>query len=231
MKAFAIVMKNHKESEAGFSELLLSSVKVKNEFEVQRFDAVIQDNVRRHMDERMLVWNYPWSGSYIDSDTQLRKTAYGTRIREKRMACSMSHFVLWEKCVKDNVPYLILEHDALFIRKLNFNDILSSKYDIIGLNDPHMATRLFDKFHSIVQNNSNEYQDVPIIDKMEVPQGLAGNSAYLIKPNAAKHLIGLCYKHGLWPNDAIMCKQLVPNMGVTKTYYTKTQQLGSTTSN
>lgn len=230
MKAYCITMKDHKISEKGFSDLQKSSRDVNNNFEIEKFDAIIQDNVRRYMDERMLVWNYPWTGSYIDSDTQLRKTAYGTRIKERRMACSMSHFILWENCVKDNIPYLILEHDAIFIHKLNYENILNSHYGIVGLNDPHMATRLYDKFNIVVKNNPNELQDVPIIDKMDVPQGLAGNSAYIIKPESAKYMIGLCYKHGLWPNDAIMCKQLVPNMGVTKTYYTKTQQLGSTTS-
>lgn len=231
MKAFSIVIKDHKESERGFANLLGSSASVGNEFEIHRFDAIIQDNVRRHMNDRMLVWDYPWSGSYVDSISGLRKTAYGTRIREKRMACSMSHFILWEQCERDNEPYLVLEHDALFVKKMNPEKILASKYDIIGLNDPHMATRLFDKFNTIVQNNASEFQDVPLIDSMDVPQGLAGNSAYIIRPSAAKHLIGLCYKYGLWPNDAIMCRQLVPNMGVTKTYYTKTQNLGSTTSN
>jgi GR25 family glycosyltransferase involved in LPS biosynthesis len=231
MKAYCITIKDHKISEKGFLDLQKSSKDVKNDFEVERFDAAIQDNVRRLMEERMLIWNYPWVGSHIDNDTRLRKTAYGTRIKERRMACSMSHFILWENCVKDNVPYLVLEHDAVFVHKLNYEDILNSKYGIVGLNDPHMATRLYNKFDSIVKNNPEEYQDVPIIDRMEVPQGLAGNSAYIIKPDSAKHLIGLCYKYGLWPNDAIMCQQLVPNMGVTKTYYTKTQQLGSTTSN
>jgi len=231
MKVFCITIKGLKISEKGFEDLQKSSRDVQNEFDVQKFDAIVPDNVMKNLEERMLIWNYPWSGSIKDLSTGLRKTAYGTRVKEKRIACSMSHFILWENCVRENEPYLILEHDAIFIKKLPYAEILNSKYDIVGLNDPHMATRLYNKFDQIIKSNTSEYQDVPVIDNMEIPQGLAGNSAYIIKPNAAKHLISLCYKHGLWPNDAIMCQQLVPNMGVTKTYYTKTQQLGSTTSN
>jgi hypothetical protein len=65
---------------------------------------------------------------------------------------------------------------------------------------------------------------------MEVAQGIAGNSAYIIKPWAAKELIEKVYEYGMWPNDAIMCQQIVPWLGVTKLYYTKVQGLRSTTS-
>lgn len=230
MKAFCITIRGHSISESGLKEVVASSAKHGNNFEIQRFDAIVPETVNSIMSETGLVWNYPWSGVITDTDTKLKKSAYGTRIKEKRIACSLSHFLLWEKCEKENAPYLILEHDAKFVTKLDYHKVLDSHYDIVGINDPHMATRKFDTFHSVITGSVNDIQDVPIIDALDVPQGLAGNSAYIIKPSAAKHLISLCYRYGLWPNDAIMCQQLVPNMGVTKTYYTKTQQLGSTTS-
>ena len=71
---------------------------------------------------------------------------------------------------------------------------------------------------------------IPTIDEYYIPQGLAGNSAYIIKPEAARQLIDLVKIHGLWPNDAIMCKQLIKKMGVSKNFYTKIQGLPSTTS-
>lgn len=46
----------------------------------------------------------------------------------------------------------------------------------------------------------------------------------------AKKMLNLVAEYGLWPNDAIMCRQLVPNLGVTKEYYTKVLGFGSTTS-
>ena len=69
----------------------------------------------------------------------------------------------------------------------------------------------------------------PTIDDISVPQGLAGNSAYIIKPAGAKQMIELVDEYGLWPNDAIMCKQLVKGLGVTKKFYTKVQRTRSTT--
>ena len=62
-----------------------------------------------------------------------------------------------------------------------------------------------------------------------IAQGIGGNSAYYIKPEGAKKLLELVDEYGAWPNDALMCHQLVANLGVTKTHYTTVQRLPSTT--
>jgi GR25 family glycosyltransferase involved in LPS biosynthesis len=124
-----------------------------------------------------------------------------------------------------------LEHDALFIKKVDYEAILKSNYDIIGINSPASATRRAHQFHDIVQGKAAWIQPVPDIDEFNIPQGLAGNSAYIIKPTGAKNLLNTVKKYGVWPNDAIMCKQLIPNLGVTKTYFTRIQGLPSTTVN
>jgi GR25 family glycosyltransferase involved in LPS biosynthesis len=92
-----------------------------------------------------------------------------------------------------------------------------------------MATRRAQKFFDIVKSNNAQLQPVPSIDEFNVPQGLAGNSAYIIKPAGAQNLLKAVKEYGAWPNDAIMCKQLIPNMGVTRSFYTKVQGLPSTT--
>ena len=81
----------------------------------------------------------------------------------------------------------------------------------------------------LYKKNKKEIQPVPTIDEFNIPQGLAGNSAYIIKPSGAEKMIELVFKYGLWPNDALMCKQLVDKIGVTKTFYTRVQGLTSTT--
>ena len=68
-----------------------------------------------------------------------------------------------------------------------------------------------------------------MIDEGHVPQGLAGNSAYIMKPSGAKKMLDLVAQFGLWPNDAIMCRQLIPTLGVSKTSFTGVQGLPSTT--
>ena len=100
---------------------------------------------------------------------------------------------------------------------------------MIGINDPRRATRLDQKFHSIVEAAEGPIVPCPVIDNMQVPQGIAGASAYVIKPKGAQDIIDAVYEHGLWPNDAIACQQLVPGLAVTKKYYTTIQGLPSTT--
>jgi len=63
-----------------------------------------------------------------------------------------------------------------------------------------------------------------------VPQGIAGNSSYWINPQGAQIMIDLTKEYGAWPNDALMCRQLVTSLGQSKKYYTYVQGLQSTTS-
>ena len=150
------------------------------------------------------------------------------------MACFLSHFCLWEKTIKSGEPMLILEDDAMFISKkpIPFDDILNSGFEIIGINEPFGATRLSQAFHENVQKEhfcKNNVVRAPLIDDIKVPQGIAGNSAYIITPKGAYTMIKLTKEHGAWPNDALMCRQLIFGLGVTKTYYTKIQRIKSTT--
>lgn len=57
------------------------------------------------------------------------------------MACFMSHYRLWKKCAEDNEALIVLEHDAMFIRKLNVDLQRETSYDVVSLNDPRGATR------------------------------------------------------------------------------------------
>jgi GR25 family glycosyltransferase involved in LPS biosynthesis len=225
MKSFAIVIKDNIVSENGFKSLLKSA---NDTFVINRFDAIVPETAYETLNSFGLKWNYPWEGYVYDSDILLKKSAYSTRVKEKRIACSLSHYALWLECISLNEPILIFEHDAIIIKSIH-EDLFNTSYDILGINDPRGATRRSNIFHDTIQKSKHEYLNVPIVDDMLIPQGLAGNSAYIIKPAGAKKLIELCKEHGLWPNDAIMCQQLVPNLGVTKTYYTNLQRLESTT--
>lgn len=230
IKSFAIVLKDNDISELGFKNLLKSVKDTASNIDLNRFNAVTPNEANHILNELNLKWNYPWEGSVIEEKIyRLKKSAYSTRSKEKRIACSLSHYILWKRCIELNEPILIFEHDAVIIKTIP-NNLIHLKYDVIGINDPRGATRKANVFHSIVQNSKEDFISVPVIDDLNIPQGLAGNSAYIIKPSGAERLLYLCKELGLWPNDSIMCQQLVPNMGVTKTYYTKVQGLQSTTS-
>lgn len=228
MKAYAIVIKDNEVSQHGFKNLVESSFRVKNDFVINEFEAITPPYVKATMEEHRLKWNYPWSGQVTDFATGLTKTAYQTRNPEARIAAALSHYLLWKTTITLDEPILILEHDAAFVNKIDF-DPDKTNMMIIGINNPLGATRKSRQFYDMVTNGIAWCQPVPTIDKHDVPQGLAGNSAYIIKPEGARKMIDLVKQYGLWPNDAIMCKQLIPRLGVTKKFYTVIQNLKSTT--
>ena len=110
---------------------------------------------------------------------------------------------------------------------------------VLGLNDPIGATRkarVFDE--KVKQTQLSGYpgklgiSQVPYVDDAgddPLPCGLAGNSAYIIKPWAAKKILEKVAEIGVWPNDALMCRQLFPWLQVYFPYFTTVQRTASTT--
>lgn len=229
MLAYAITIKGNSVSETGFAALEKSSKKVGNEFKIIKFEGSTSELADVGLRGNGLKWTYPWEGETVDFASGLTLRAYPTTYKERRIACFLSHYRLWHECIKKDEPILVLEHDAIFVHKLDYQFTLDSKYDIIGINNPLMATRKAKLFYDTIKNSPQELQPIPDIDSITVPQGLAGNSAYIIKPAGAKNVLEAVEQYGAWPNDAIMCKQLIPKMGVTRRFYTKVQGLSSTT--
>ena len=230
MKAFAIVVPDNKTSMAGFQELNDSYDKYGHNDGLQMHEAISVDKVEMIAAGNGLNWNYPWEGKVSDLKSGLIKSAYTTADPRKRISCFVSHWYLWQKCVKLNEMILILEHDSRFIKKLPADSTFArADFDIIGINDPSMATRKSKLYHDMILERVDFFQSVPRIDEFNIPQGLAGNSAYVIKPAGAKLMLELSQEYGMWPNDALMCYQLVPKLGVTRNFYTRIQGLRSTT--
>ena len=230
MKAFAIVVPDNKTSMAGFQELNDSYDKYGHNDGLQMHEAISVDKVEMIAAGNGLNWNYPWEGKVSDLKSGLIKSAYTTADPRKRISCFVSHWYLWQKCVKLDEMILILEHDSRFIKKLPADSTFArADFDIIGINDPSMATRKSKLYHDMILERVDFFQPVPRIDEFNIPQGLAGNSAYVIKPKGAKHMLDLANEYGMWPNDALMCYQLVPKLGVTRNFYTRIQGLRSTT--
>ena len=97
---------------------------------------------------------------------------------------------------------------------------------ILGLNSPLGATRKASIFHDQLHGRYG-FHRVPSVDRIgddPLPQGLAGNSAYIIKPWAAKKVLEKVAEVGMWPNDAIMCKQFFPWMQTCWPYFTAIQK-------
>jgi len=231
MKAYAIVVKNNDISELGYKTLVKSSNDVGNDFNIEKFDAITGDTVVATLRKYNLTWNYPWDNPVRDIATGLIKTPYPTKNSKKRIACSLSHYELWKKCYDENETYIIMEHDAIWKQKLTNWITEDNRYDIIGINDPRGATRKSSFYHELVQKGESFIQRPPVLeDTPYIPYGIAGNSAYIMKSAGAKKMLDLVDEYGLWPNDAIMCRQLVTSLGTSKIYFTGVQGLPSTTS-
>jgi len=230
IRSYVITIAGNKQSKNSAEITIRTSNSVGNEFKLEIYDAVIPSQVDSLMKQYGLKWAYPWEGSRLDLASGLKLSAYETADPKKRIACFLSHYNLWKKCVELDEPIIVLEHDAVFVNKVDIDLIHMSKYDIIALNDPRGATRRSQLYHDMVRNSMLPVVDVPKIDDDQVPQGLPGNSAYYIKPRGAKRMIQLVNEYGAWPNDALMCKQLMPNrLGIVREFCTKVQGTQSTT--
>lgn len=229
MNAYVITMKDNVLSNECADKLIMSR-SGNFDGEITKFDAILPDRVISLMTLHNLKWNYPMSEPVLDMQTGMWKHPYKTAVTEKRIACFLSHYLLWQQCAKGKEGMFIFEHDAIFINKVDVRLLNAHSADIISLNDPRGATRRAAQYHTAVQNSKHAIVSVPKIDVDEVPQGLPGNSAYFIKPEGAVKLLRLVNEYGAWPNDAIMCRQLMPRkLGVLRNYATKVQGVASTT--
>lgn len=229
--AYVITLKDNELSNECADKLIESSRSVNNEFEITKFDAITPDRVISLMNLHNLKWNYPMSEPVLDMQTGLWKHPYVTAVTEKRIACFLSHYLLWQKCAKSEEGMFIFEHDAEFIEQVDVGMLNKSSFDIIALNDPRGATRKSSDYYQAVKLKQPEkVAPVPKIDQDQIPQGLPGNSAYFIKPEGAIKLLKLVSNYGAWPNDAIMCRQLMPKkLGIVTRFNTKVQGVESTT--
>jgi GR25 family glycosyltransferase involved in LPS biosynthesis len=237
MKAYIITMSNNGKSLSMAKTLKESVLATDTALEVQHFEAIQPPELYKHNIDvfgEFASWRYPDEDAqnHLDFTTGLFLKSYKAIDPKRVMSCALSHMKLWKKSVVDNETIVVLEHDAVFTRKFDPEELLWDKtWGVIGLNDPRGNTRKGQLFHNIASAKEG-IQVVPNIDTTEeppLPMGIAGNSAYIIRPYAARELLEKVKDIGMWPNDAIMCKQLFPWLRVVYPYYTNTQENTSTT--
>lgn len=122
--------------------------------------------------------------------------------------CFLSHFYLWKKCVEDNEPYLILEHDGYFIKPLP-EDILNHFSDVLKLDNynPFKET-----YNTDINKDTNKkvsyikYENslVKNVSLNETGTYFKGAYSYIIKPHAAKKIIEFVYDKGFLPADVLL---------------------------
>jgi len=239
MKAFIITLQEPDKPEPieAAKRCIDSIERTKSTLEPEMFEASTPRTMYGHMEEvfgKRVQWSWPMdmSKNCYDIRTGLFKKYYPARDQLRVVACAMSHVRLWKKCVDLDENIVILEQDALFTKNLDVKIFDGWEWGAIGLNDPRGATRKSTVYYDMIVKNGNIVQSIPNIDGFgaeALPMGLAGNSAYIIKPYAAKDLLNTIGKTGLWPNDALMCKQLFRWLKVCYPFFTKVQGTKSTT--
>ena len=233
MKAFVITLKDNNYSERCSDRCINSAA----EFGVKVFKyyGIDKEHAYIAMEENGLKWSWannntepttcPITGlhtfPYTSADTTLAALT-------SKIGCSMSHYLLWKRCVDEDEPILILEHDAVFLRPLpefEFNGICQ-------INDPSGASPggVWWSRQMKARGGEGAFEKTWVRKENErlTPDGLAGNSAYVIKPWAAQELIDKYHELGVWPNDATMCKQLFPYLEEYYPFITKIIQTEST---
>ena len=184
---------------------------------VEMFMAVTPDEAKGYMANYDLEWT--WGAGYKG---MIHKPYGGDHW--SRVACFLSHYLLWLQCARGDSDYLILEHDAVFVRPF----VPFRFKAICMINDPLGATPRGDWWaEQMHRRGPGVHNKTRIFDDAR-PDGLAGGSAYVIKPKAAKALVKLVDKIGAWPNDAIICRQLVNNLQEHYPFITEVQDSQST---
>ena len=193
MEAFVITLLNNPDS-VRMAKRCKDSANIK----VKTFEAVSRDTAPDWMDSLNLEWT--WGDGYGG----MKHKPYGGD-HWARVGCFLSHYLLWWRCSRLDTPIMILEHDAVFVRNFHPFEFQS----ICMINDPFMATPRGDWWSDQMRKRGPGVWPKTRVFEDDRPDGLAGNSAYLIKPEAARKLINLVQVLGAWPNDALICRQLV----------------------
>jgi len=235
-KAFIISMLNDHSSTVAARKCLQSIKNTKSIINPFLIDATTPLNLNEHLPHFNMTldkWTYPKSPAEtkIDLKSGMKITGYRATDYTKVVACLVSHMRLWRMATELNETIIILEHDAEFTTKFDMQEIKQVfNGGVLGLNSPIGATRKAAVYDKLTRTNAiNGLCDSPWIDEKHIPQGIAGNSAYVIKPEAAQHLLDKVNEIGMWPNDALMCKQFFPWLQQAYPYYTKVQGVKSST--
>lgn len=139
----------------------------------------------------------------ILNELSLKPKYFFKQGRRGVFGCFLSHYLLWLECIKTNVPYLILEHDAFFIRNLPAN-IIDKFDDVLKLDNESPYSEDYEKKVSI----NHEFEIVKYHNKTpknlelnETGNYMHGAYSYIIKPEAAKKIVAWIRLNGFLPAD------------------------------
>ncbi len=224
MKAFIIRLAQDKYSQEMAERCKASAPR---SLDLHMFEAIDQSESRLVLSALGLRWTWPSLGARdVCPNTGLKRHSYDRNDPGARIGCALSHYMLWEKCATLDEPLMILEHDAVFLREL---PALPEQFGAIMLNNPRGATPRGDWWAVEIERKGPGVHKKTAVFMDSRPDGLAGNSAYIIHPDTARRCLRLVADNGMWPNDATLCRQLVPGLMEVYPFVVQTMQTKSTT--
>ena len=126
------------------------------------------------------------------------------------IGCLASHYLLWDKCAKQNEPFLILEQDAVVVRDPR---LIINKVNKVCHLDGHLPFDLerknhFDYYNKKVKEDREGLREYPKskfyngkVNKL-IPEGcFKGAYGYIITPEGAKDILNWTDNNGLLPAD------------------------------
>lgn len=166
-KTFVIALKDHPVSEQQLQDCLASANQHK--WQIDIFWGVYGNTVT----------NETWKSLGIKSNIG----------KSGAVGCWLSHYYLWEKCIKLNEPIIVLEHDA----------IIQESWRQLTINNSLL------KLHK-------HYRKDPMNQKWNHPvcgRWSTSTHAYCITPNLALTLINAAKKIGAYPADMFMGSNII----------------------
>ncbi len=223
MKAFVITISGFKYSEDRALRCIQSAAKFG--IEVEPFPATGKEEAMEELQRLGLAWNWPARVPETCRESGLTKHPYHTRDVRARIGCALSHYRLWQMAQSE--PVMILEHDAIFQAPMP-QQAEPLAFHALMLNDPAGATPKGRWWSDTLRAKGPGIHRKTHVLVDGRPDGLAGNSAYVITPEGSQRVLAAVQRCGLWPNDAILCRQLVPDLFEVYPFVTVARQEQST---
>ena len=186
MKNYIIRLKNNPISEKYSTECVEQAKKFN--IEVEYFDAINGMDYEKHLTKLKIYPKY-----------NFKKGKPGV------FGCFLSHYYLWQHCVKINEPLLILEHDGYFIRPLPDN-ILDKFTEVLKLDNLNPYSKNYNlalDTNSVLPESFEKYfnESAKVSNKINTGNYIKGAYSYIIKPTAATKLLENIATNGFVPAD------------------------------
>lgn len=152
----------------------------------------------------------------------IRKAGKFKKNRAGVMGSFLSHYYIWNQCVTEDIPFIVLEHDGYFIKSLP-NNIFEEFDEVLKLDN-------LDPYRSNYNSQIAEKTDSPMEIKPYIhptprvktrigfnTNYLKGAYSYIIKPVAAKKLIDFINVNGHVPADQQLNSTIVDLKVITPT--------------